>query len=116
MVIKFHELEHQASLKYSVIISEDKNGYVFFKHKNRDIRKIPGGHMKVNPHLKLRKESWLKKQEQRILNWWKYVPIQSLQIIKQVMEDFSSPKSKAIQVSWILKYLKSDLLINFLII
>jgi 8-oxo-dGTP diphosphatase len=43
--IKFYNLDFDAELIYSVIISKDKNGYILVKHKDRTTWEIPGGHI-----------------------------------------------------------------------
>lgn len=47
MKVDFYEIDYSTTLKYSVIVSKDKNGYVFVKHRDRDTWEIPGGHIET---------------------------------------------------------------------
>ena len=47
MTVEFYDKGYSADSKFSVIISKDKDGFVFVKHKNRDTWEIPGGHIEV---------------------------------------------------------------------
>lgn len=47
MIVNFHEPDVSASLKYSVIVARDENGFVFVQHKDRDTWEIPGGHIEA---------------------------------------------------------------------
>lgn len=48
MKVLFHDLTSLPKLTYSVIVSKDKNGFVFVKHNDRDTWEIPGGHIEIN--------------------------------------------------------------------
>ena len=45
MRISFYQLKERVGFKYVVIISEDKSGNVYVKHKERETWEIPGGHI-----------------------------------------------------------------------
>ncbi len=47
MKIEFYSLEKRNNLKYAVIISEDKDGFVLVKHSKRDTWEIAGGHIEI---------------------------------------------------------------------
>ncbi len=47
MTVEFYDMDFSTDLKFSVIISKDKNGYVFVKHKERETWEIPGGHIET---------------------------------------------------------------------
>lgn len=47
MIVGFHDLDDSVSLKFSVIVSKDKDGFVYVKHQDRDTWEIPGGHIET---------------------------------------------------------------------
>ena len=49
--LKFYENIEDNLLKFAVIISKNRNKYVFCKHKNRDTWEIPGGHRESGENI-----------------------------------------------------------------